>query len=329
MRLTFRQLETFTEVVRQGSIQRAAEAMRLTQPAVSMQIKQLEGHVGQRLFDRGGRRLSLTAAGEQFLFQARKILATLKETEDAMGRFSRLESGRLTIGMVSAAKYFLPHLLAQFNTEHRAVEIRLRLGVRDVLGAMLEAREVDLCIMGRAPREVPCRAEPFAQHPHVIVTAPGHRFARAEEVPAAALADEPFIVREADSGTRAVLQEYLDEYRIQPKFLMEMPSNEAIKQAVMAGMGVSLLSLHTLALELKMGLIVAPQVEGFPRVRRWNLIHAGTSLSPAAEAFRYFILEHAEGYLASLFPDTSFAEPARRGQSRRRSEQNARKGSSG
>jgi LysR family transcriptional regulator, low CO2-responsive transcriptional regulator len=100
-----------------------------------------------------------------------------------------------------------------------------------------------------------------------------------------------------------------------------MPSNETIKQAVMAGMGVSLLSLHTLALELKSGLIAAPQVEGFPRVRRWNLIHAGTYLSPATEAFRYFILEHAEAYLASLFPETLYAEPARRGQSRRRSEQ--------
>jgi len=321
MHITFRQLETFTEVVRQGSMQRAAEAMRMTQPAVSQHIKELEGQVGQRLFDRGGRRLSLTAAGEQFLFQARKLLATLRETEDAMARFSRLESGRLTIGMVSAAKYFLPQLLAQFHAEHPAVEVRLRLGVRDALGAMLEAREVDLCIMGRAPREIRCRVEPFAQHPHVLITAPGHRFARAEEVPASALADEPFIVREADSGTRAVLQEYLDEYQIQPKILMEMPSNEAIKQAVMAGMGVSLLSLHTLALELKTGLIATPQVEGFPRMRRWSLIHAGTYLSPATEAFRYFMLEHAESYLASLFPETFPTKPARRRQSRRRSEQ--------
>jgi DNA-binding transcriptional LysR family regulator len=325
MHLTFRQLETFTEVVRQGSMQRAAETMGLTPPAVSLHIKELEGQVGQRLFDRGKRRLALTAAGEQFLFQARKLMATLKETEDAMARFSRLESGRLTIGMVSAAKYFLPHLLVQFHAEHPAVEVRMRLGVRDVLGAMLEAREVDLCIMGRPPLEVLCRAEPFAQHPHVLVTAPGHRFARAEEVPAAALADEPFIVREADSGTRAVLQEYLDEYRIQPKFVMEMPSNEAIKQAVMAGMGVSLLSLHTLALELKTGLIAAPQVEGLPRVRRWHLIHADTYLSPATEAFRYFILENAEAYLASLFPENLFAEPGRRGKSRGQSK-SSRKG---
>lgn len=308
MYITFRQLETFTEVARQGSMQRAAETMGLTPPAVTLQIKELENQVGQRLFDRSGRRISLTTAGEYFLFHARKLLATLREAEVAMARLGRLESGKLTVGMVSAAKYFLPQLLARFHAEHPAIEVRLRLGVRDTLGAMLQAGEVDLCVMGRPPREVPCRAEPFAQHPHVLITAPTHRFARAEEVPCSALIDESFIVREADSGTRAVLQEYLDEHHIRPKFVMEMPSNEAIKQAVMAGMGVSLLSLHTIALELKMGLIATPQVEGLPRVRRWSLVHVGNQLSRAAEAFRHFVLEHAEAYLAGLFSESRLTE---------------------
>lgn len=281
---------------------RAAEALHLTPPAVSLQVKELEGQVGQRLFDRSGRRMSLTTAGEYFLFYARKLLATLKDAEDAMARLSRLESGRLTIGMVSAAKYFLPQLLVKFHAEHPAVDVRLRLGVRDELGAMLQAGEADLCVMGRAPRDIPCRAEPFAAHPHVLVTATSHRFARSEGVPAAALAAEPFIVREAGSGTRALLQEYLDVHRIQPTFVMEMPSNEAIKQAVMAGMGVSLLSQHTIALELNHQLIAAPSVEGLPLVRRWNLVHvAGKHLSPAAEAFRYFVLENGEAHLAKLF----------------------------
>lgn len=319
MHITFRQLHSFVEVVRQGNMQRAAEALSLTPPAVTLQIKELESQVGQQLFERGRQRISLTPAGEYFLFHARKLLATLKDAEDAMARLSRLETGRLTIGMVSAAKYFLPHLLAQFHAEHSAIEVRLRLGLRDSLGAMLQAGEVDLCVMGRPPREVPCRSEPFAKHPHTLVTSPTHRFARAEEVPASALADEPFIVREADSGTRAVLQEYLDEYHLRPKFVMEMPSNEAIKQAVMAGMGVSLLSAHTLALELKTGVIATPQVEGLPRLRRWHLVHAaGKHLSPAAEAFRYFILEHAEAQLASLFPDTATEEPRRRRRTRAR-----------
>jgi DNA-binding transcriptional LysR family regulator len=254
------------------------------------------------LFDRTGRRMALTTPGEYFLFYARKLLATLKDADDAMARLSRLESGRLTIGMASAAKYFLPQLLAKFHVEHPAVEVRLRLGLRDELGAMLQAGEVDLCVMGRAPRDVPCRAEPFAVHPHGLITAPGHRFARSEGVPAAALAEEPFIVREAASGTRAMLQAYLEEQRIQPNFVMEMPSNEAIKQAVMAGMGVALLSLHTIALEWNNGLIAAPTVEGLPLLRRWNVMHlAGKQLSPAAEAFRYFMLEHAEAHLSALF----------------------------
>lgn len=302
MHITFRQLTVFAEVARQGSVVRAAEVLHLTPPAVSLQVKELEGQVGQRLFDRSGRRMALTTVGEYFLFYARKLLSTLKDAEDAMARLSRLESGRLTIGMVSAAKYFLPQLLAKFHTEHPAIEVRLRLGVRQDLGAMLEAGEIDLSVMGRAPPDVQCRVEPFAAHPHVLVAAPNHRFAHVEAVPAAALANEPFIVREAQSGTRALLMQYLEEHRIRPSFVMEMPSNEAIKQAVMAGMGVSLLSLHTIALEWNNGLISAPTVEGLPLLRRWNLVHmAGKQLSPAAESFRYFMLEHAEAHLAGLF----------------------------
>ncbi|MEW5835424.1 MAG: LysR substrate-binding domain-containing protein [Pseudomonadota bacterium] len=306
MHVTFRQLTVFVEVARQGSALRAAEVLHLTPPAVSLQIKEVERQVGQVLFDRSGRRLSLTTSGEYFLFYARKLLATLKDADDAMARLGRLESGRLTVGMVSAAGYFLPQLLARFHTEHPAVDVRLRLGSRDQLGSMLQGGEVDLCVMGRAPRDLPSRAEPFAKHPHVLIAAPSHRFAHAEAVPAAALAEEPFIVREASSGTRAVLQEYLDRHRIQPTFVMEMPSNEAIKQAVMAGMGVSVLSAHTIAMEWKGGLIASPAVEGLPIVRQWNLVHVvGKHLSPATEAFRYFMLEHAESHLAEVFAETA------------------------
>lgn len=302
MHITFRQLRVFVEVARQGSVLRAAEALHLTPPGVSLQVKEVETQVGQRLFDRGGRRMSLTTAGEYFVVYARRLLATLKETQDAMARFSRLETGRLTIGMVSTAQYFLPRLLATFHKEHPVIDVRLKLGGREQLGALMQANEVDLCIMGRAPRDMPCRAEPFAMHPHVLITAPDHRFAQAEGVPVVALANEPFIVREPESGTRVALQEFLDEHRIQPTFVMEMPSNEAIKQAVMAGMGVSLLSLHTIGLEWAQGLLAAPPVEGLPLVRRWNVVNvAAKQLSPAAEAFRYFMLEQAESHLAILF----------------------------
>lgn len=172
MNVTFRQLRVFVEVARQGSVLRASEVLHLTPPAVSLQIKEIESQVGQRLFDRANRRITLSTAGEYFLVYARRLLGTLKEAEDAMARFARLESGRLTIGMVSSAKYFLPQLLARFHTEHPAVDVRLRLGNREQLVALMEANEVDLCVMGRAPVDFASRAEPFAMHPHVLVTAP-------------------------------------------------------------------------------------------------------------------------------------------------------------
>lgn len=302
MNVTFRQLRVFAEVARTGSVQRAAEALHLTAPAVSMQVKEVESQVGLPLFDRGGRRLSLNTAGEYFLVYARRLLGTLKEAEDAMARFTRMESGVLTVGMVSSAKYFLPGLLARFHAEHPAVEVRLRLGNRAQLATLMAANEVDMAIMGRPPQGFPNRSEPFSLHPHGLITAPDHPFAQAEHVPAAMLAREPFIVREAGSGTRAALMEYLERWQLEPMFVMEMDSTEAIKQAVMAGMGVSLVSLHTIGLEWRNGLLAAPPVEGLPLIRRWHVVNtAGKLLSPAAEALRYFVLEHGEAHLAAMF----------------------------
>jgi LysR family transcriptional regulator, low CO2-responsive transcriptional regulator len=300
--LTVRQLRVFCEVARQGSVLGASQVLHLTPPAVSQLLKAVEQQAGHTLFDRGGRRMSLTTAGEYFLHYARRVLATLKDAEDTMARLARLETGRVTVCMAAAASYFLPQLLAAFRAEHPGIDVRLRLGRRADLAAMLHAGEADVGVMGRPPADLPCRVEPFAMHPHGLVCSRDHPFARAEEVPVAALAEQPFIVREPTSGTRDLLQQFLDQHGIQPTFVMEMPSDEAIKHAVIAGMGVSVLSLHTIALEWNSGLLAAPAVPGLPLVRRWNVVHvAGKALSPAAEAFRYFILERGEAHLASLF----------------------------
>ena len=160
--ITFRQLRVFTEVARHLSFSRAAEALHLTPPAVTMQIKELEGHVGLPLFDRSGRQVTLTTAGEYILVYARKMLATLKDAEDAAARLQRLEVGTLTIGMVSTAQYFLPRLLAEFQREHEGIEIKLAVGNREQLVKMLHGNEVDIAIMGRPPTELATRAEPFA-----------------------------------------------------------------------------------------------------------------------------------------------------------------------
>ena len=301
--VTLRQLRVFSAVARHMSFGKAAEELHLTPPAVSMQIKELEGQVGLPLFDRGGRSVALTVTGEYLLVYVRKILATLKDAEDAVARLSGLQTGRLTIGMVSTAKYFVPRLMARFRAEHPGIEVRLAIGGnREQLVALLQANEVDLAIMGRPPRELATRAEPFASHPHVIVTPPDHPLVKAGHAPAAALADYEFLIREEGSGTRAAMEKFFADHRLAPRVAMEMTSNETIKQAVMAGMGISFLSLHTIGLELKAGLIAVPDIEDLPLAKRWYIVNTlAKTLSPAAEAFRYFMLEEAERFLAKEY----------------------------
>jgi DNA-binding transcriptional LysR family regulator len=301
--VTLRQLRVFSAVARHMSFGKAAEELHLTPPAVSMQIKELEGQVGLPLFDRGGRSVALTVTGEYLLVYVRKILATLKDAEDAVARLSGLQTGRLTIGMVSTAKYFVPRLMARFRAEHPGIEVRLAIGGnREQLVALLQANEVDLAIMGRPPRELATRAEPFASHPHVIVTPPDHPLVKAGYAPAAALSDYEFLIREEGSGTRAAMEKFFADHRLEPRVAMQMTSNETIKQAVMAGMGISFLSLHTIGLELKAGLIAVPDIEDLPLAKRWYIVNTlAKTLSPAAEAFRYFMLEEAERFLAQEY----------------------------
>lgn len=298
--VTFRQLRVFTEVARNLSFVRAAEALHLTPPAVTMQVKELEATIDMPLFNREGRKISLTTAGEYFLVYAKRMLTTLKEADNAMARLRKLESGVLNVGMVATAKYFLPHLLTQFREEHPGVELRLQVGAnREQLVGLLEQGEVDIAIMGRPPKEIATRAEPFAGHPHVFVAPAGHPILAIGPPPVTALGNFPLIVREPASGTRALMDRFFQDQRFEPRIAMEMPSNETIKQAVIAGMGVSFLSLHTIGLELRCGLLEIVHVENTPIVRAWNIVHTRSKLlSPAAEALRYFILEHGEPWLA-------------------------------
>jgi DNA-binding transcriptional LysR family regulator len=300
--VTLRQLRVLSAVARQASVTKAAAELHLTPPAVSMQLKELEIQVGMPLFDRDGRSLSLTTVGEYVLSYARRALAVIKDAQDAVARLRGLEGGVLTVGIVSTAACFVPALLARFHAEHPGVDVRLRVGNREQLVALMQANEVDLGVMGRPPKEWATRAEPFAMHPHVLVTAPDHPFTRQDSVAASALARENFIIRESGSGTRAALEEYWTEHHLSPMVKMEVASNETIKQAVMAGLGISLLSLHSIGLELRHGLIATPEVQGLPVMRRWHVVNnAAKLLSPAAEALRYFILEQGEAHLAANF----------------------------
>jgi DNA-binding transcriptional LysR family regulator len=281
---------------------RAAAALHLTPPAISMQIKEIESQVGLPLFDRQGRTVSLSTAGEYFLVHARRLLVALKDADDEMAHFRKLESGLLNVGLVNTAQYFVPHLLTRFREEHPGVELRLRVGTnREDLATLLQHGEVDLAVMGRPPEEMAMRAEPFAAHPHVFVAPPGHPILKLGQAPVAALAGWPLIVREDASGTRALMDRFFQDHRLQPRIAMEMPNNETIKQAVMAGMGLGFLSLHTLVLELRARLIEIVRLDTPPVMRTWNIVRMQSKiLSPAAEALRYFILEHGEAYLVNL-----------------------------
>ena len=299
--VTFRQLRVFAEVARELSFVRAAERLHLTPPAVTMQVKELESHVGLPLFERRGRIISLTSAGEYFLLYARRLIGTLKEADDAMARFKGLKTGTLSIGLVSTAKYFIPHLLVQFRDEHPGIDFQLQVTAnREQLVTMLQGNEVDLAIMGRAPKEFATRAEPFAAHPLVFICPPGHPLLADESHSVEALAPYPFLVRESGSGTRHAMEAFFEAHRFEPRARMEISSNETIKQAVMAGMGISFVSLHTIGLELRSALLHRVEIEGTPVMRTWNIVNLQARLlSPAAEAFRYFILERGEAWLVA------------------------------
>lgn len=299
---SFRQLRVFNEVAKHLSFVRAAENLHLTPPAVTMQVKELEGHVGTPLFERQGKKVSLTTAGEYMLVYTRRILSTLKDAEDAAARLVHAQTGVLTIGMVSTAKYFMMKLLAQFKEKHSGVEMRLATGNRDHLLKLLENNELDLAIMGRPPRELKTRAEPFAAHPHVFVSAVSHPLANESRIRPEELRSQEFIVREQGSGTRAAMEKFFEEVRVAPKMPMQVSSNETLKQAVMAGLGLGFVSMHTIGSEVAHGQIAVLDVEGAPVVRAWNLVHTQSKmLSPMAEAFRYFMLEKAESFLAAQF----------------------------
>ncbi|MFN8650273.1 MAG: LysR substrate-binding domain-containing protein [Gemmatimonadales bacterium] len=301
MDLSFRQLQVLLEVTKQGTMSRTAANLHVTPPAISMIIRDLEEELGVQLFDREGRKLTLSAAGKVFLVHARKLLGTLKEAEDAIARFKRLEEGLLTIGIVSTAKYFVPQLLARFRQAAPGVELRLRVaGNREALVELMIAGEADLTIMGRPPQTLAARAEVFAAHPLVFVAPAGHELLARRGLTVRDLEGYRFIVREPGSGTRAAMEQYFAEHGFTPQITMDTSSNETIKQAVMAGMGLSFLSRHTMGLELRSGMLGILDVEDSPVMRTWNVVSLKSRvLSPAAEAFHTFILEHGEAHLLS------------------------------
>jgi LysR family transcriptional regulator, low CO2-responsive transcriptional regulator len=292
MHLTLQQLRLFEAVARHRSFTRAAEELFLTQPAVSIQVKRLEEGVGLPLFEQVGKRIFLTSAGEEMYGAAREILGRLKGLEGAMDDLHGKVKGPLRIAVVTTAKYFMPHLLGTFLREHAEVEPSLTVTNRARVLERLAANLDDLTIMGRTPESLDVEMAAFLENPLVPVASPDHPLAEERGIPLERLARERFLIREKGSGTRYALDRLLAERGLEIRPYMELGSGEAIKQGVMAGIGVSVLSMHSLRLEQAAGLLKVLDVEGFPLVRQWYCVYPkGKRLSNTARTFLSFLLQ--------------------------------------
>lgn len=288
--VTLRQLKVFEAVATHLSFSRAAEELHLTQPAVSMQVQALADQVGMPLFEQMGKRIHLTGAGEELLRHARRVGQQLREADEALAAIRGARGGRLILGVVSTAKYFAPRLLVAFRAAHPEAELRLGVFNRETLVRQLADNQVDLAIMGVPPREPATVASVFADHPHVIIAPPGHPLAARKRVDPADLADQPFLIREPGSGTRGAMERFFGEHNVTLADTTEMGSNETIKQAAMAGMGLSFISEHTIGLELAVGRLVRLPVTGTPVMRQWHVVRrADKQLLPIAMAFLEFV----------------------------------------
>ena len=292
MNVTFRQLKIFEAVARHLSFTKASEELHLTQPAVSMQIKQLEQATGVPLFEQVGKRIYLTEAGDELHRYSRQIATLLAEAEQLFAEMRGLKRGRLNITVASTANYFVPRLWATFRLRYPDVAVSLDVTNRAGLLRALAENQTDLVIMGQPPEENELIAETFMVNPLVVIAPPSHPLCGAERIPPQWLQGETFLVREPGSGTRSLMERVFAEKGLKPATPIEMSSTEAIKQGVEAGLGLALLSVHTLEVELALKRLVVLNVEGFPVLRDWYIVHrSGKRLSAVAQAFRDFILQ--------------------------------------
>jgi LysR family transcriptional regulator, low CO2-responsive transcriptional regulator len=302
--LTLRQIKIFISASKYMSFARAAEELHITAPAISLQIKEMEEDMGLALFTRENRKISLTTAGEYFLLYARRVSSTLKEASTTMERLRGTQIKALEIGMVSTAEYFVPQILAEFKKDYPNLQIRIEVRNRPQLVDLLRDGEIDLAIMGRPPKEIDTRVEAFASNPHVFIAHPQNPLVGRINVSPEALTEFEMIAREPNSGTRSIMEAYFTEHNISPIISMEMSSNEAIKQSVIANMGISFVSLHTVGHELASKQIIILDIQNTPIVRTWHVVALSKrNASQAAEAFRYFMLEKSGEILNQLFLD--------------------------
>jgi len=298
MNITLRQLKVFERVAKRLSFTRAAEELFLTQPAVSMQIKQFEEAVGLPLFERLGKKIYLTEAGEALYQLSRRIAQQLDEAEQLIEELKGTESGRLKVSVASTVHYFAIRLLAEFCRRHPKVRVSFKVTNRKGLLQNLEDNEADLLLMGQPPDSQELETETFLINPLVIIAPSGHPLTGRKNIGLTELSDTTFIMREMGSGTRNSVERFLAERGIHLTVSMEMNTNEAIKQGVEEGLGLGIVSIHTLERELESGRLVVLDVESFPILRQWFIVQrAGKRLSSTAIEFADFVRHEAHDYV--------------------------------
>jgi DNA-binding transcriptional LysR family regulator len=285
-RSTFRQLELFDAIARLGSFTRAADELFLTQPTVSMQIKKLSDTVGMPLFEQVGKKIYLTDIGHELHRTCRGIFEHLSNFEMIAADMKGLKTGKLRLAVVTTAKYFAPRLLGTFCQQYPGVEASLKVSNREHVLERLANNLDDLYIMGQPPVDADVIAEAFLENMLVVIAPANHALARKKKIPLERLAQEPFLLREPGSGTRIATERLFGELGLKLKMRMELGSNEAIKQAVIGGLGISVLSRHTLESDTPTKQFVVLDVKGFPIKRHWYFVYpAGKQLSIIARTF--------------------------------------------
>lgn len=292
--ITLHQLKVFESVARHLSYTRAAAELFLTQPTVSLQIKQLENLVALPLFEQMGKRIYLTEAGQELYQYSRAIAQQIADMELALDELKGLERGKLNISVVSTANYFAPHLLAKFCLRYQGVTVSLNVSNRENVLKQLADNLTDLAIMGQPPDGLDIVSESFMENPLVIIAPSDHPLCGMRKIPVKRLAQEIFLVREAGSGTRNAMERFFVEQKIKINRGMETDTSEAVKQAVQAGMGLGIMSRHTIELELITNRLEILDVDGFPIIRHWHIVHRKNKrFSNVAKTFKDFLLKEA------------------------------------
>lgn len=293
--VSLRQLQVFATIARLKSFTKAADELYLTQPTVSTQIKRLTEAIGLPLFEQIGRQVYLTEAGRELEAAVKEIFGVLDRFEMKIADLKGLKRGYLRLCVITTAKYFAPEVLGRFCQRHQGVDVALKVTNRDTVIERLLANKDDLYILGQTPdRDLEMITRPFAPNPLYVVAHRDHPLARERQIPLARLADEYFIMREPGSGIRDYVLKTFTERGFKPRVRMELGSNEAIRHAIYGQLGLSVLSLHTLAQEPDPSPLAILDVQGFPLERQWYIAHAkGKELSVVAQAFIDFLGEES------------------------------------